>query len=910
MGSMDEKAERVRSLLSSYYGTDDGGAAASGKGQAEPVQAQESPMFSSRAGGIDSAEFDVERYMAKLVKDTKLDGLLSKHVEMSQEVKTLDGDMQMLVYENYNKFISATDTIRRMKDNVSGMEARMEELLTTMAGISQKSQVVNTTLFDRRNKIEELNSIRGLLNKLQVVFDLPQRITAAAQRQQFDVAIRLYLGAQPLFKKYGTSSFASAKSDAEDAISGVRARLKELMTSPSTSAQEAASFVSLLKDLREPMEAMQGEFLVSRCKSLTRRLGAAAQRAQAAGLLTAESGSLTRELAAGIKDARGHEDSYGTVLPGNDSNVSVGQFVTDVNQGFLSEYMTMATAYADLFPNAPKRLTEHTRELFAHFYFALLRGVLTAPGRLYSAHELAIGLEGAWATANRVHGVVPKAALTDRAAELLDHVVRYHIRAHFAQIETRVASAIQSARTTLPSDAPTSRQAAMSDPGPAPPRPSSASSGTPPPSPGSGTPPIDPNSSTGRLLRGQLRGLYENLCVLFVKGIDEVVKELAILLSEKTKCLGNERDTYIDLVHAHFQQLFTSLIATFSDTCQLLPATVPQSTPNSPNSPFTSSTPFTSAQAPGSKQADAASAAGSQSMPPLPAGLILLLARVCLYLELSSVPHVMESLAHAFSGGGQRGAGHAPPFVAGEMMRALRTAGEKLLSHYVAAQGRKLDMLVQKSITGVDWLQAQEPQEASPVVDQLLNLLHTAEAEALQLLDEGQRPSLARSGSAGAIAGGLPPGPRHARGSSFGRMSNLGNSSAGAASGLERDVARLFTQKAVVFQSKLEFTQVSVLSGLIRVALKSYIECVRLETLSTGGCHQIELNTHVLREPLRRFVDDETVVDNMLEELCHAAGERCIKPTPLDPAIVEKMLVAHRPRAKSLGVHGRMHSVS
>lgn len=34
----------------------------------------------------------------------------------------------MLVYENYAKFISATDTIRSMKVNVEGMDASMQDL--------------------------------------------------------------------------------------------------------------------------------------------------------------------------------------------------------------------------------------------------------------------------------------------------------------------------------------------------------------------------------------------------------------------------------------------------------------------------------------------------------------------------------------------------------------------------------------------------------------------------------------------------------------------------------------------------------------------------------------------------------------------------------------------------------------
>ena len=43
---------------------------------------------------------------------------------------------QMLVYENYAKFISATDTIRSMKVNVEGMDASMQELRTRLGALS------------------------------------------------------------------------------------------------------------------------------------------------------------------------------------------------------------------------------------------------------------------------------------------------------------------------------------------------------------------------------------------------------------------------------------------------------------------------------------------------------------------------------------------------------------------------------------------------------------------------------------------------------------------------------------------------------------------------------------------------------------------------------------------------------
>jgi len=51
--------------------------------------------------------------IALKARKCSLEGLLQKHVEMVAEIKNLDTDLQMLVYENYNKFICATDTIKR-----------------------------------------------------------------------------------------------------------------------------------------------------------------------------------------------------------------------------------------------------------------------------------------------------------------------------------------------------------------------------------------------------------------------------------------------------------------------------------------------------------------------------------------------------------------------------------------------------------------------------------------------------------------------------------------------------------------------------------------------------------------------------------------------------------------------------
>lgn len=61
---------------------------------------------------MDSQDFDVKPYLSKLVENTRLVGLISKHRELSSQIKKLDSSMQQLIYENYNKFITATDEVR------------------------------------------------------------------------------------------------------------------------------------------------------------------------------------------------------------------------------------------------------------------------------------------------------------------------------------------------------------------------------------------------------------------------------------------------------------------------------------------------------------------------------------------------------------------------------------------------------------------------------------------------------------------------------------------------------------------------------------------------------------------------------------------------------------------------------
>lgn len=134
--------------------------------------------------------------------------LIDKERDLVREIQSLDSEMQTLVYENYNKFILATDTIRQMKSDFKVMEDEMEKLVSDMSNIatfandiSSNLQVSNIFLDillfnflsscmiiqDRRQQITKLSNIHELLKNLQFLFDLPKNLKNCIEEKNFSL---------------------------------------------------------------------------------------------------------------------------------------------------------------------------------------------------------------------------------------------------------------------------------------------------------------------------------------------------------------------------------------------------------------------------------------------------------------------------------------------------------------------------------------------------------------------------------------------------------------------------------------------------------------------------------------------------------------------------------------------------
>ncbi|KAF9576992.1 Vacuolar protein sorting-associated protein 51 [Mortierella alpina] len=155
---------RAKSFLRNYYGiqhTD----SSQQDGSKENTSAQAGPVSKSDPYDLDSHAFEVDKYMHKMFVEKQLPGLIQADNELVADIRQLDGDMKTLVYENYSKFLSATDTINKMKSNVDNLESEMSRLTQNIDRIATSSSAIHSSLGSKREKIRQLNGVHSLLTK-------------------------------------------------------------------------------------------------------------------------------------------------------------------------------------------------------------------------------------------------------------------------------------------------------------------------------------------------------------------------------------------------------------------------------------------------------------------------------------------------------------------------------------------------------------------------------------------------------------------------------------------------------------------------------------------------------------------------------------------------------------------------
>ena len=213
---VDREALVRKKLLESFYGKatvvdeeDSGNAKKSARPSSRRVR--HSTEEAGNAHDLDSPSFDAGQHAVNHISTSTTKELLETEERLALQVRNLDSTMQTLVYENYSRFIDATDAIRSIGVNVQANEAGLKSLTESMGRVSDRTRKMDEALKGVRDQVAEKIRIQRLMARLDALLKLPATLKQQIAAGQLQKATRSYLSTASILAKH-SEGFESLKS--------------------------------------------------------------------------------------------------------------------------------------------------------------------------------------------------------------------------------------------------------------------------------------------------------------------------------------------------------------------------------------------------------------------------------------------------------------------------------------------------------------------------------------------------------------------------------------------------------------------------------------------------------------------------------------------------------------------------
>uniref|UniRef100_A0A669B748 Vacuolar protein sorting-associated protein 51 homolog n=1 Tax=Oreochromis niloticus TaxID=8128 RepID=A0A669B748_ORENI len=751
------RRRRVHGMLKLYYGLNEEGKAPEQPESLDPCD-------------INGPHFDPELYLNKLRRECSLTELMDQETCMVRQIRSLDSDMQTLVYENYNKFISATDTIRKMKNDFKKMEDEMDCLSANMAAITEFSARISGTLQDQHAQITKLSGVHTLLRKLQFLFELPARLNKCLELQAYAQAVNTHRRARCVLQQYShLPSFKGIQDDCHAIMDKLAQELRQKFRDGGSSAKDLSECVELLLQLDEPAEELCDKFL-SHARS---RLES---------------------------DLQGLEAEIRPSLPSPASNTDILEFIDRGCNEFVSSLCLVITSYQELFINHAQKgelLHVFVDDLAARYFMLVERRIQEEKG-VGDNSLLVRALDRFHRRLQAVAKLLPGSAVPNKGTEIVIRAATERVKQYLSALQSFYMDSLTDVRQAL---------------------------------------------ATPRL----------SVAGTSVAGLPE-------LLSSLSASILNQIKSVLASVH-----LFTAKDITFSNKPYFKGEFCSQGVRES------LVVSFIKFVCQSSRQFCETAGDKGGSTPP---ALLLLLSRLCLDYETSTISYILTLTDEQFLV-----QHHSPVTPVTTLCAEAREAAQKLLNHYVKVQGLIISQMLRKSVETRDWVNTIEPRNVRAVMKRVVEDTTSIDVQVGLLYEEGVRKAHSSDSSKRTFS-------VYSSSRQQARYAASYTPSAPMDTNLLSNIHKLFSERIDIFSS-VEFNKVSVMTGIIKISLKTFLECVRLRTFGRYGLQQIQVDCHYLQMYLWRFVSDENLVHFLLDEIVGSAAHRCLDPAPMEQSVIE-----------------------
>ncbi|CAF1387597.1 unnamed protein product [Rotaria magnacalcarata] len=805
---------------------------------------------------IDSPGFDPETYVTKLLRESRLTQLVDKEQLLTKQIKTLDNEMQTLVYENYNKFISATDTIRQMKKDFKTMEDEMTRLISTMSTINSNNHQIHLTLDNRRQEIRKLTSIHVLLQKLQYLFQLPAKLKEYADDNQYDLAVNTYTKALKALQKYEhIPSFNHIQQTCKETMTNIRDELKSRIDQQQTSS----NVVKLLLQLGESSDYLAQQYLSQNKLRLEQPLELMKQQ-----LIVVESQLGSSSSSVTTSNVVAQQMHPMDILEFVDT--SYNSYIKNLHE-FVESYELLFIRNSSNIPSSPsiedeyKERCKHYLEMFLlELYSAYIKLIHDLFQSKYYGQDddIQLYVRAIDRFLRRSSNDIYKYLFTQHALEkmrsMLDAFLKFAIECrlkfYHSRIDRHFHDQVIELRKSL-TIIQTNEQIQSS--------------------PDHQQSQLNLSQCVDKMLKqltNDIKSTFQNLSK-FLDGT-----ELVCYTGKKNVFMKQFATNHV--WNGFFLTLLERLITYFEHE-------------------------YTTASN------HSTMIRHEQSSPPI---LLLILSKLILDFDSSSTPYLCTVFEEKFNfilENNQRGDNQKSGSSSFSIDRSKLTAVQKqfsviakqLLKQYICSQGFTLSQMLRKSIETRDWLNTVEPRHVRSVMKRIVEDLTQIDKQVKTLYNDQQSPAPLSSSygryyhRSNLVSGGArsSDGGRRTiimpRSSALDRTTSGGpGSSAGSTGNLQLNFHKVFNEKLDIFID-LQFQKTSILSSIIKLLLKTYLECIRLKTFSRYGLQQVQVDINYLYNYLWSFVNnDDRFITNLLEEIVSSTAMRCLDPVLMEASVI------------------------
>lgn len=715
---------------------------------------------------INGACFNAEMYVKKVLKESNLKQVIDHEREIHQDIQSLHSDMQTLVYENYNKFILATDTIGKMKNDFKSLEEDMEMLLFKMDEITHTSEIITSNLHANRDEISKLSETHTLLKRLQFVYTLPTTLNKLLTKGDYEQVVQEYLHAQRVLTQYGNQeSLKGILNDCNNIVNELMKILYSHLRDKDITGKELTKSVNLLLQLDEPVLSLCKEFLLHSKNRLFESLNVLELQVENLNqdmieFIDLGSDTFFSQLCMVIVS---FNDMFIENLSKNDENEEIEISINQLNM-FVEENMIRYLEIVQCYIDKNTSDTAILVRALDRFYRKI-----QAIGKLFSYKDFTLN-----------------------ALEIISSAARRQTKLHLAMLKAHFHDKLATVRQSLVS-----------------------------------LQKLNDNGFATESLTSLTSDVIEK-----VKGI---LQDISAFLEPEVSFSTNHalrKSISVDNVREGLVVGFLHYLS---------------------------------------------SAARSYTIciPCPPAFLFLIMTKMCLEYQMSGIGHLLQLVDETYEINKyfeikNKNSSQLSSEV--ELASDMHSAAQDLVNYYVRVEGLSISQMLKKSVETRDWLHSLEPRTVRAVMKRVVEEITSVDSQVGELFEEGMRTDRSSDSSRRTQMS------RHIRAwSSGGTATNTQTFSA---------INRLFSERIDIF-SPVQFSRVSITTGIIKISLKTLLECVRLRTFNRYGLQQVQVDIHYLQLYLWRFVSDENLVHLLLDEILSSSVHRCLNPVLMEPSVVE-----------------------